>query len=238
MINQIICEINDLIDTKSLEFNKKILQIVVNGYGQDDKLIGVSVPNLRKVAKKYYKLISLDDISFFFNNNIHEYRMLAVIFLTMLYKQMPDVIFDIYIKNIKNLNNWDLIDISCYKILGNYLYDYYLIDDALCYLKDLYDSNNFWQRRIAIVSTYYFIKNNELEMVLEFLRYTTRDKHHLNNKALGWMLREVGKRNKDLLINFINSNYLESISFNYATEKFDYELKNILKMKQKSLFIS
>lgn len=233
MINQIIDEMFLLVDERSIDFNKRILQIIPNGYGENDKLIGVCVPNLRKIAKKYYKVISLNDVLYFLNSDIHEYKVLAVIFFTMMYKNMSDEVFNLYTKNLIKLDNWDLIDMSCYKIIGNYLYDNYSKNDALCYLKKLYDSSNFWQRRIAIVSIYYFIKNNDLEMALQFLSYTIMDSHHLNNKALGWMLREVGKRNKNLLIDFINNNYLKPITFNYATEKFDQNLKICLKQQQK-----
>lgn len=229
MINNIINDINSLIGTGNVSFNKKILQIIPGGYGKKDVLLGVSLPNLRKIAKKYYLEVEVFDIEYFLQSEIHEYRLLAVILISMLYEQDATKMFNLYINNFFYLNNWDIIDISCYKIVGRYLYDKFNDDEIFTYLKNLYEIDNFWVRRIAIVSTNYLIKKNKISLTLKFLELTVGDKHHLNNKALGWMLREVGKKDKERLIVFLKNNKVANVTFNYATEKFTKEEKIILK---------
>lgn len=229
MIDLIISEINNCIDESVIPFNKRILQILPSGYGENDILIGVRSPSLRKLSRKYYKNMAEEDIIYFLRSSVHEYRLFAVMVMVLKMKFVPDKIFNLYLNNLDYLNNWDIIDISCFHIIGKYICDNYNSIKQKEFLNDLYDSNNFWHRRITIVSTMYFIKKEKLDFCLNFYKKVTLDPHHLNNKALGWMLREVLKKDKDRAIKFIKQNKLKNITFNYATEKLNKEEKEILR---------
>lgn len=226
----IISDLNNFIGTGNIEFNKKILQIVPSGYGENDILIGISSPNLRKIAKKYYKNIDVDTITYFLHSNIHEYRLFALMIMVLCYKYDNKLMFNLYINNISFINNWDLVDISCSNIVGNYLYNNFSDAESLVFVNKLYGSSNIWERRISIVSMHYFIKKGNISFVLDFFKNVVNDTHHLNNKALGWMLREVGKLDKIKLINFLKTNKVSNITFNYATEKLSKEEKSVINL--------
>lgn len=230
MKDLIIDDLNSFVGTGNIEFNKKILQIVPFGYGENDVLVGISSPNLRKLAKKYYKCIDIDTITYFLHSDIHEYRLFALMVMVLYYKFDNKLIFDLYVNNMKYINNWDLVDISCSHIIGNYLFNTLNDDDVLFFINSLYGSKNIWERRISIVSMHYFIKKGRLSFVLDFFNDVINDPFHLNNKALGWMLREVGKVDKIKLINFLKTNEVSNITFNYATEKLSMDEKSAINL--------
>ncbi|MBI2420532.1 MAG: DNA alkylation repair protein, partial [Candidatus Levybacteria bacterium] len=126
-------------------------------------------------------------------------------------------IYDFYMKNRKRVNNWDLVDLSADKIVGGYLYD-----KPKEILHDLSKSENLWERRIAMISTYHFIKSNDFSDALTIAENLLLDRNDLIQKAVGWMLREVGKRNMDIEIKFLNKHYknMGRVALRYATEKF------------------
>ena len=210
IINNIIKDINNL-PSNNIEFMKMNLQIKKGGYGEKDYLIGKSVPNLRKIAKKYYKEVDLNIINYFITNKIHEYRFLALLLILYKYPKIDDKIFNFYLHNIKYINNWDLVDLSAPKIIGKYIYENYNNKEILSFLNNLYNSENKWQRRIAIVSNLTLIKNNKYNLSLRFLKRTINDNFILNNKALGWMLREISKKDQELIIKFLSNNKVRKI---------------------------
>ena len=183
-------------------------------YGEGDVFLGITVPVSRKIAQKYMHL-SLSDISQILNNKYHEARLIALLILVQKYKlikkQEPNSniskkeIVDFYLKNTRYINNWDLVDQTAGSILGEYL-----IDKDRKILIKLARSNNLWDRRIAIISTFAFIYNNESEWTFKIVDLLMKDEHDLIQKACGWMLREVGKRvsEKDL-INYLNTHHQE-----------------------------
>jgi 3-methyladenine DNA glycosylase AlkD len=196
-------------------------------YAEGDKFIGVTVPNQRVVAKKYYSKISLNEIVELLHSPIHEYRLTALIMLVYKFEKQKSEserkhIFDIYINNTDYINNWDLVDLSAPKIVGAYLFDK---DRTLLY--DFAKTNHLWKQRIAIISTYYFIKRNEFEDTLRISEILLNHKHDLIHKAVGWMLREVGKMNLQVEIEFLNKNYkqMPRTMLRYAIEKFDEDLR-------------
>jgi 3-methyladenine DNA glycosylase AlkD len=198
-----------------------------NGYGHGDKFIGVSVLNQRKLVERY-KELRFSEIKILLNSKIHEYRFSALLFLTRKYKEgFRREAVNIYFNNIKNINNWDLVDVSAPKILG----DFFLRKDKKELEKMLY-SNNLWERRIAIISTLRFIKENELKTTIRFSKILLLDSHDLIHKAVGWMLREVGKKDKGLLVDFIKENVkkMNRTTLRYSIEKFD--------KKERSYFLS
>ncbi len=231
MIDMIVNEIEEGKDETIIPFNRTILQILPLGYGENDILIGVRSKVLRKLAKKYYNNITIEDITYFIKSPIHEYRLFAVMTMILKSKKEDKEIFNLYLENIDYLNNWDIIDISCHHIIGKYIFNNYDKEKRKKFLINLYNSDNFWHRRISIVSTMYFIKNNDIDFCLDFYKECTNDQHHLNNKALGWMLREVFKKDKTKTIKFIKENKLKNITFNYALEKLTKEEKNTLRLE-------
>ncbi len=173
-------------------------------YGEGDKFIGVSVPEQRKIASKY-KNLSLVDISQLLKSKIHEERSVALFILVKNFQTNESNrsnIFAFYLKHRKFVNNWDLVDSSADKIVGAYL-----IQKDKFVLNKLAVSKNIWDRRIAIVSTFYFIKNNKFEETFRISKILINDHHDLIHKAVGWMLKEVGKRDEGKLENYLKVNY-------------------------------
>lgn len=173
-------------------------------YGEGDKFIGVTVPEQRKIASKY-KNLSLVDISQLLKSKIHEERSVALFILVknfQINESKRSEIFAFYLKHRKFVNNWDLVDSSADKIVGAYL-----IEKDKFVLNKLAVSKNVWDRRIAIVSTFYFIKNNKFEETFRISKILINDHHDLIHKAVGWMLKEVGKRDESKLENYLKVNY-------------------------------
>ncbi|MSQ45504.1 MAG: DNA alkylation repair protein [Ignavibacteria bacterium] len=173
-------------------------------YGEGDKFIGVTVPEQRKIASKY-KNLSLVDISQLLKSKIHEERSVALFILVKNFQtneSKRSEIFAFYLKHRKFVNNWDLVDSSADKIVGAYL-----IEKDKFVLNKLAVSKDVWDRRIAIVSTFYFIKNNKFEETFRISKILINDHHDLIHKAVGWMLKEVGKRDESKLENYLKVNY-------------------------------
>lgn len=197
-------------------------------YGEGDIFLGVSVPEQRKIAKDFYSL-ELVDLRKLLKSNIHEYRFCALVALIEKYKRnsKKENVVNFYLKNLEKINNWDLVDISAPYILGDYLLN---SDREILY--KLAVSNNLWERRVAIISTFQFIKNGQLEDTFSIVKILLKDKHDLIHKAVGWMLRETGKKSPEKLRKFLKEHKKEMprIMLRYAIEKFpDEERKEYLK---------
>ena len=199
-------------------------------YGEGDIFIGITVPKLREISKKYQTL-QLDDLQKLLDSKIHEYRLSALMILRLKYEKIDDnkfkeEIVNFYLKNTKKINNWDLVDLSCHYILGNWLLDK---DRKILY--KLAKSKNLWEMRIAIISTFAFIRENQFEDTLKISEIHLSDKHDLIHKAVGWALREVGKKDKKTETDFLNKHYktMPRTMLRYAIEKFsDNERKHFL----------
>jgi 3-methyladenine DNA glycosylase AlkD len=194
--------------------------------------VGLTVPDLRSIAKRYAKTINHTDLDILMHSEIHEYRLLAIIILTLKIKNADKVkekeIVNYYLSNLAYVNNWDLVDASAYNILGKYLYD--INDYSLLY--EYSKSTNLWIKRISIVATNYMIRKNELDLTLDIVDNLLEDKHDLIHKANGWMLRNVGDKNKELLTNYIIKNYnkMPRTTLRYAIEHYpEKERKGLLK---------
>src|SRR6056297_3636256 len=187
MIEDIKKELQKYINPEKAVHYPKFFQAYEGGYGEGDKFIGVTVPNQRKVAKKYYKTISIKDVEKLLQQDIHEYRQTALFILTYKYEKSEETgrkkeIVDIYISNTDYINNWDLVDSSAYKILGDYLFDK---DKKLLY--KMANSSNMWEQRIAIIATLNFIKKGNFEDTLNISKSLIDHDHDLIHKAVGWM---------------------------------------------------
>jgi 3-methyladenine DNA glycosylase AlkD len=197
-------------------------------YGEGDVFIGVTVPRIRKVVDEIGGDLSFDEIQKLLKSRIHEERLTGVLILVDRFlKSVEDknrkFIFDFYLQNVStgNVNNWDLVDLSAPKIVGNFLL--HKRDRKILYT--LAKSKNLWERRVAIVSTWSFIRERQFEDTIEISKILLNDKHDLIHKAIGWMLREVGKKDVEILRKFLRENYrkMPRTMLRYAIEKFDAE---------------
>ena len=191
-------------------------------YGEGDVFLGLTVPQQRVIAKLASERVLLDDIEVLLNSKIHDERMVGLLILINKYEKgdKKKIIYDFYLANTKSVNNWDLVDLSAPKIVGDYL----LREDRGILYK-LARSENLWERRIAIVSTFAFIRKGKFIDTLKISKILLKDKHDLIHKAVGWMLREIGKRDRDILEKFLRENYdeLPRVTLRYAIEKFEDE---------------
>jgi 3-methyladenine DNA glycosylase AlkD len=201
-------------------------------YGEGDIFLGIKVPVQRQVAKKYEDL-SLKDLEELLHSKIHEERLVALIILVNKYKKSDEEskskIYKFYLKNTKWINNWDLVDLSSHYIVGEYL-----LDKPRLPLYALAKSKNLWDRRIAIISTFTLLRNNDYKDTIAISELLLNDKHDLIHKAVGWMLREAGKRDKKILIDFLDKHYqvMPRTCLRYAIEKLsDSEKKYYLAKK-------
>lgn len=174
-------------------------------YGEGDQFIGISVPENRKVAQQFLDATTAE-VSQLFKSPIHEDRLLALHILTEKYKKTKDLkikkqIVGVYLKHKKHVNNWDLVDTSAAKILGDYCY----LTKNHSYLIKLSKSKHHWDKRISIVGTYALIRNGQLDLTFTFAKQFLFESEDLMHKATGWMLREAGKKDIKKLLSFIDS---------------------------------
>jgi len=217
MLQQLISELNSLKDPRQAEILQRFFKTGEGQYGGGDVFLGIKIPVQRSVAKKYYDL-DLKEIQELLNSKIHEYRMVGLFILIDKYKKEGEKVFEFYLKNSKKINNWDLVDLSAPNIVGDFL-----LDKNKDILYKLARSENLWEKRIAIVSTFAFIRNDKFEDTLAIVEILLKDSHDLIHKAVGWMLREVGKRDEKVLEEFLKKNYqkMPRIMLRYSIEKFE-----------------
>ena len=189
-------------------------------YGEGDMFLGVVVPETRKVAKAF-KAVSYEVIEALLESEWHECRLCALLILIDKYKKAPEEAVQFYLSHLKGINNWDLVDLSAPYILGDYLAGH--TDHSVLY--DLAQSPVMWEQRIAVVSTLMLIRHGHFNDTIELAVMFLDTRHDLMQKAVGWMLREVGKRDKPLLVSFLNSHkaVLPRTTLRYAIERFDAE---------------
>lgn len=214
---------NDLREVSDPERAKNAIWFFKTGkgqYGEGDVFIGVSNPNLRAVCKNY-KHLNFDELQDLLDDKIHEFRFAALVIMVEQFKkanaEKRKQIFDLYLKNLQNINNWDLVDCSCRDIVGFYLYDK---DRTL--LDEMAMVDHLWTQRVAMVSTSYFIGKGEFEDVLRIAKLLLNHKHDLIHKAIGWMLREAWKRGGQTMVeSFLTENIREipRTALRYSLEK-------------------
>lgn len=220
MIKQLISFMNRQANPKKAEILSRFFKTGKGEYGEGDKFLGITVPMQRKIVKEFIDL-NFKEIEQLLNSEIHEYRLTALIILVLKFKKAEEKekkqIFDFYLKNTKHINNWDLVDLTAPNIVGTYLLDK---DRSLIY--KLSQSKKLWEKRIAILATFTFIRNNQFEEILKIAKQLINDKHDLIQKAVGWMLREVGKRNQEVEEKFLAKYYKQMgrTVLRYAIEKF------------------
>jgi len=218
-LNQLKKELKNLRNKEKAKILQGFFKTQKGEYGEGDIFLGIVVPEQRKIAKKY-KELSLNELQELIYSNIHEYRLISLLILMNKYNKEGNKkqIFDFYLKNIRNINNWDLVDLSAPNLIGNYLFKR---NKSVLYR--LAKSDNLWEKRIAIISTFNFIRNNEFDDALKISEILLNDKHDLIHKAVGWMLREIGKRNLKIEEEFLDRHYkqMPRTMLRYAIEKFE-----------------
>ena len=237
MNQSIVSEIKTALQELSISGKAEIMQTFFKTgkgeYGEGDVFIGVTVPDQRSVAKEFYSKISLEELSELLSSKIHEHRLTALLILVHKFEKTKDKIeqkkiIDFYLKHSKHINNWDLVDTSCYKILGRYCFE----NQDSKILEKLSNSKNMWEMRMAIVGTMHHIKKGQFELTKKFALKNLKHPHDLMHKANGWLLREMGKKNERELLDFLNLYYKEMprTCLRYAIEKLDEGLRqNYLK---------
>jgi 3-methyladenine DNA glycosylase AlkD len=192
-------------------------------YGEGDKFIGVMVPSVRKLSKQFNQL-SLSDIQKLLLSPYNEERLLGILILIDQFQKSPEEkkekIYRFYLNNLRYVNNWNLVDGSAPYILGPYLEN-----RSRNILYKFVKSNNIWERRIAILSTFHFIRGHDFTDTLKIIKILLKDKHDLIHKASGWMLREIGKRDAKALEIFLAKEYqkMPRTMLRYAIERFPKE---------------
>ena len=195
-------------------------------YAYNDQFMGIRVPTLRKIASKF-KDLPYDDLLCLLQSKFNEERLLALIILVLRYKSThteQERVYSFYMQHLNYVNNWNLVDSSAHLILGAYLFD----KKDKSTLIDLAKSDNLWERRISIVATWYFIKRQDCKHTIKIATILLNDRHDLIHKAVGWMLREVGKQNQSTLIDFLDqhSTHMPRTMLRYAIEKFPKTQRN------------
>lgn len=225
---QVLETLNDLSTPEKAEFLPRFFKTGKDEYAAGDKFLGVIVPDSRKVAKHFASKTDFSDIQEMIQSEFHEMRLVALLILIHKFEKSRDKneqkqLVDFYLKNTKYINNWDLVDLSCYKILGRYCFENQ--KDEI--LQKLSESENMWEKRMAIVGTMFYIKKGKFDLTKELTLKNLLHSHDLMHKANGWLLREMGKKNETELLDFLRSHYqkMPRTSLRYAIERLDEELR-------------
>lgn len=228
-------EMDRLSDPAKARLNAGYFKTGPGEYGAGDVFIGIMTPVLRNLAKAYLSL-SLNDIESLLKSGIHEHRSVALIILVAKYENASDVekeaVVRFYLDHLACINNWDLVDCSAPHILGSHL----LGKDAAL-LDRFARSEHLWTRRIAIVATQHFIRRGKFDDTLRIAESLLKDKHDLIHKAAGWMLREVGKKDRGVLESFLSrhADEMPRTMLRYAIERFpEAKRKTYLAMKSRN----
>jgi len=223
MLSELIQEMQKLANPEQARNLQRFFKTGKGEYGEGDVFLGIKVPVQREMVKKYSG-IGFPKIQELLNSKVHEHRLVALLILVDKFKKANEEgkgdIFNFYLKNAKNINNWDLVDLSAPNIVGGFL-----CDKKKDIIYKLAESGNLWEKRIAVLSTFMFIKNGEFADSLRISEMLLKDSHDLIHKAVGWMLREIGKKDEKILEDFLRKHYKEMprTMLRYAIEKFPEE---------------
>lgn len=219
-VHTIKSKLRELANKKNAEVAQRFFKTGPGEYGEGDKFLGIRVPVLRKLAKEY-QTITVEEAEHLLKSPIHEERLLSLFILISIYSKGEEAvkkgIYKLYLNNTKFVNNWDLVDASAEHIVGNFLFN-----KGKNPIYRLAKSEDLWERRISIMSTFYFIKHGQYSETMKISKVLLHDNEDLIHKAVGWMLREVGKRNLLLEEEFLKKYYKEMprTMLRYAIERF------------------
>lgn len=213
--------LREFINPEKAAFFPRFFKTGKGEYGEGDKFLGVTVPNQRQVAKEF-KDLPLTETKKLLYDPIHECRLTAVLILVLQFEKGDEKIrksiYQFYIDNLNQVNNWDLVDSSAHRIVGAYL-----DSRSRKKLYQLARKSHLWSQRVSIVATYWYIKQEDFDDTLAIAELLLNHEHDLIHKAVGWMLRELGKMNEPLLVAFLKPRYqnMPRTMLRYAIEKFD-----------------
>ena len=225
-LKSLIKRTKNLYSKERAEHSKYFFKTGPGQYGEGDIFWGLSVPEMRKIAKEYTDL-DLPELESLIADKVHELRLIGLTILVEKYQKAKTDLerqkfYQFYLKNRAGINNWDLVDLSVYKIMGDYLVRH---PEERPILDKLIKSKKMWDRRLAMVSTMAYIRNGESEIVAHLAEELLNDREDLMHKASGWMLRELGKRQKDKLLGFLDAHGVKMprTMLRYAIEKLSDE---------------
>lgn len=223
MIEKIQKDLRAVADKEKAKNLRRFFKTGKGEYAEGDKFLGVMVPQTRALVKKYWRQIPIPETKQLLHSEFHEERLLALLIMVKKFEKGDEKakkeIFDLYLANTKHINNWDLVDLSAPRIVGAYLAD----KDRLILVK-LAGSKDLWERRIAILGTFWFIAQGEADFALKIAGILVDDSHDLIHKAVGWMLREVGKRCGQKIEESFLDEYCKTMPrtmLRYAIERFN-----------------
>lgn len=217
-------------DPEQVEGLSRFFKTGKGQYGQGDKFLGIKVPVTREVVKDCWRETSFEDLETCVTSEYHEMRLAALLTLVQIFqhakkeKALQQQCIDFYLSHILYINNWDLVDLSCYELLGTWL-----LDKDRTPLYDLArDGKSIWEQRIGMVSTMQFIRHNQLDdtyAIADIFLAKLQPLHDLLQKAVGWLLREAGKRDEQRLKDWLSTRYktMPRTMLRYAIEKFTSE---------------
>ncbi|MBP9702109.1 DNA alkylation repair protein [Candidatus Woesebacteria bacterium] len=220
-VNELTKELHSLADQARAAILGRFFKTGPGQYGEGDQFLGIMVPTAHKLVSKYYLELDLANIDKLISSPYHEIRLVALLMLVKKYEKTKlDTekikIYEYYLEHRQFINNWDLVDLSTPKIVGDYL-----LSRPRGVLYQLASSDNLWERRISIMATFAFIRAGVFEDTLKLSKVLLHDPHDLIHKAVGWMLREMGKKDKMTLLNFLNeyASVMPRTMLRYAIEK-------------------
>jgi 3-methyladenine DNA glycosylase AlkD len=232
----ILQELLSVANPEKARFLQRFFKTGKGQYAEGDIMLGIVVPHTRDIVKRSPPL-PFNEIQILLDLEYHEARLAGLLLLVKQFKKAKDekarkAIFDFYLKNARKANNWDLVDVTCRDVIGAYLLD----KEDRSVLYHLAESDNLWEQRIAIVSTWTFIKHRQFDDTLALAEKLLNHKHDLMHKAVGWMLREVGKKDRETLVDFLEiyRTKLPRTALRYAIEHFDPEERTRFMEKTKS----
>lgn len=218
-------EVHDLADDHKALQATRFFKTAKGEYGEGDKFLGISVPELRKIGKKYYKSLELKEIRDLLLSPYNEERLLGLMILVEQFGKLRETheVYDFYVNHMDRVNNWNLVDVSARPIVG-----VYLMDKDRSILDEWARSQSLWVRRIAIVASWHFIKNKQFDDTLRITRTLMNDEEDLIHKAVGWMLRELGKQDEDVLKLFLKKHQtlMPRTMLRYAIERLEASEKS------------
>lgn len=209
-------------------------------YGEGDVFWGLTVPAQRQIAKRYWQGFTLEDLDYLIHHQVHEVRLTALMMLVLLFQktrdeQVKDMIYEFYLDHTDRINNWDLVDSSAQYIVGEYAVTHPKEEATI---KKLAVSETLWERRIAMVSMFAFVKRNQLHLPIKIVTMLINDQHDLIQKAVGWVLRTVGDQDRTVLLTLLDkyAGTMPRTALRYALEHFDSAVRQqYMQLKNKSV---
>ncbi len=227
-VNDIKEALRALVIPEKAEFLPKFFKTGKGEYGEGDLFLGVKVPDQRAIAKEFFLKINLGELKDLLSSPYHEDRLTAIFILVYKFEKEKNVeekqsYVNFYLNNLEYINNWDLVDSSCYKILGRFCFE----NNKPEILQNLADSEGLWHKRIAVVATMYYVKKGIFGLTKDLVTQNLHYNHDLMHKANGWLLREIGNVDEKELVSYLNLHYKEMprTCLRYAIEKLDEDLR-------------